>query len=83
MDGHRAVSRFPKGFLLVDKPAGACWLYDWRDDRFVARTSEPQQVLDGPADGPGDSRYRAAAEGDYDVLAAPWIGWQGRGTDGD
>lgn len=73
LDGRRAVSRFPRGFLLVDKPAGTCWLYDWADDRFVARNAEPQPVQDGPADGPGDSRYRAAAEADFDVLAAPWV----------
>lgn len=73
LDGHRAVSRYPRGFLLVDKPAGLCWLYDWRDGTFVARSQEPTPVQDGPADEPGDSRYRAAAEGDFDVLAAPWV----------
>ncbi|MER5608328.1 hypothetical protein AB0F93_00030 [Micromonospora tulbaghiae] len=71
--GQTIASRFPQGVLLVDRPAGHCWLYDWRDGQFVARTDEPMPVQDGPADGPGDSRYRAAAEPHYDVLAAPWV----------
>lgn len=76
LDGQQAASRFPRGFLLVDRPAGECWLYDWRDDdgTFVVRAAEPLPVKEGPADGPADSRYRAAAEPFYDVLAAPWIG---------
>ncbi|MFI7608908.1 hypothetical protein ACIBTV_27860 [Micromonospora sp. NPDC049366] len=73
MDGQQAVSRFPRGFLLVDKPAGECWLYDWRDGGFHVRDAAPMPVQDGPADGPGDSRYRAAAEPFFDVLAAPWV----------
>ncbi len=83
LNGHRAFSRFPKGFLLVDKPAGACWLYDWDGAQFVARTEQPQPALDGPADGPGDSRYRAAAEPYFDVVAAPWVGYEGGDRDGD
>ncbi|MCG5464240.1 hypothetical protein MED01_002405 [Micromonospora sp. MED01] len=83
MDGTEAVSRFPQGFLLVDKPAGACWIYDWRDGQFVARSADPMPMQDGPADQPGDSRYRAAAEPHYDVLAAPWVGANtGEGADG-
>lgn len=85
LDGQDALSRFPHGFLLVDKPAGECWLYDWTGDRFIVRSEEPMPVQDGPADGPGDSRYRAAAQPWFDVLAAPWVGDDdGEGvTDGD
>ena len=73
LDGQEAASRFPRGFLLVDKPAGTSWLYDWTGDRFTVRREEPMPVQDGPADSPGDSRYRAAAEPFFDVLAAPWV----------
>ncbi|MEU7590616.1 hypothetical protein AB0A95_30540 [Micromonospora sp. NPDC049230] len=84
LDGQALASRFPQGFLLVDKPNGCCWLYDWTGDRFKARSEEPMPVQDGPADGPGDSRYRAAAEPFYDVLAAPWVGADDEGAaDGD
>ncbi|MEV1315380.1 hypothetical protein AB0J14_04765 [Micromonospora arborensis] len=65
------VSRFPSGILLVDKPAGVCWIYEWQPDRgvFVVRDEQPAPVhTDGPV-----NRYRAAAEGTYDVVAAPWV----------
>ncbi|WP_341719925.1 hypothetical protein QQG74_09565 [Micromonospora sp. FIMYZ51] len=80
LDGHPAVSRFPKGFLLVDKPAGVCWIYEWQPDRgvFTVRDEMPEPAYtEGPK-----NRYRAAEEANYDVLAAPWIGWQGV-ADGD
>jgi len=67
-----AISRFPKGFLLVDKPKGQCWLYDWDDttSSFTVRSEDPMPVL---AEGE-DNRFRAAEEPYYDVLAAPWGG---------
>ncbi len=71
LDGQEASSRFPRGFLLVDKPAGVCWLYDWRDDGYFAARSDDAQPCH--TDGP-DNRYRAADEGDFDVIAAPWVG---------
>jgi hypothetical protein len=70
--GQKWVSRFPKGFLLVDKPNNKCWIYDWNTtyEEFVARWDEGQEVhTEGP-----DNRRRAAEEFDYDVLAAPWEG---------
>jgi hypothetical protein len=72
LHGQPACSRFGKGFLLVDKVAGRCWLYDWREAEgtFVVREQAGAPLHD---DGP-DNRFRAAEETDFDVLAAPWIG---------
>jgi hypothetical protein len=74
LDGQRAASRFPKGFLLVDKPAGHCWIYEWNAEKqtFHVRSDEPMPVHEDGAF--GYDRYRAAAEPNYDVLAAPWVG---------
>ena len=80
LDGHTLASRKPSGVLLVDRPAGLCWLYEWQPDDtgsgvFVVREGgQPRPLAEGPADGPGDSRYRAANEPDWDVVAAPWVG---------
>lgn len=70
MDGKTAMSRYPKGFLLVDKPAGWCWIYEWVGGRFVVRTAAGEPVLTEGV----KNRYRAAAEPNYDVVAAPWVG---------
>lgn len=70
--GEKQSSRFRKGFLLVDKPANQCWVYEWNPDtgEFNARDESPMEVQTV-----GDkNRYRAAMESNYDVLAAPWVG---------
>lgn len=72
LDGAEMTSRRPRGVLLVDRPAGVCWLYDWRDGAFYARSTEPMVVIDDPA--AADNRERAAEEGEWDVQAAPWVG---------
>jgi hypothetical protein len=67
LDGQPGQSRFPKGFLLVDKPKNLCWIYEWDNisREFYARDNEPMTVeLEG--------RLRAADEHNYDVVAAPW-----------
>lgn len=67
LDGKEAVSRFPKGFLLVDKAANQCWVYEYDVDLriFSVRQEEPMEVLtEGEK-----NRYRAALESNYDVLA--------------
>jgi hypothetical protein len=71
--GQQLTSRYPKGALLCDRPAGHAWLYDWTDDGFTSRTGADPMPLeeDGTAD---DNRWRAAEQGDYDVIAAPWVG---------
>ena len=74
LNGQEMVSRFPKGFLLVDKPASTCWIYEWDEETssFQVRSEEPMEVFTE-----GDkNRYRAAEESNYDVIAAPWVGGQ-------
>jgi hypothetical protein len=62
LDGREAASRFPKGFLLVDKSNGQCWLYDADADKWVLRDGYPQ-VWDP------QRSYSAADGSDYDVRA--------------
>lgn len=71
--GQQLDSRYPKGVLLCDRPAGQLWIYDWTGDGFTSRSgADPMPLVeDDTAD---DNRWRAADEGDYDVLAAPWAG---------
>lgn len=72
LDGSTLTSRRAVGVLLIDRPARACWLYEWRDGAFYARTTTPMPLIDDPA--ADDNRERAAEEGDWDVQAAPWVG---------
>ena len=69
MNGEFGQSRFPKGFLLVDKSTNRCWLYDWSPESgtFAVRDEEAMEVSK-------QGRIRAANESDYDVVAAPWVG---------
>lgn len=67
LDGQTGQSRFPDGFLLVDKPAGQCWVYDWTGTGFRVRDPQPQPV-------DRTHRLRTADEPRFDVVAAPWIG---------
>lgn len=70
--GEHWESRFPKGFLLVDKPNHQCWIYEYdlQTMTFVVRDESPMEVLtEGEK-----NRYRAAEEPNYDVIAAPWGG---------
>jgi hypothetical protein len=73
-DGRRAQSRYPRGFLLVDKPLRQAWLYDRRDNgAFLVRSEHPETLDDG-------LRW-TAAEGDaFDLLA---IDAETGGDDGD
>lgn len=69
-DGLRGQSRFPKGFLLVDKARNCCWIYEYEGGDeppgvFKVRDEQPMRVLtEGPR-----NRYRAAMEPNYDVRA--------------
>lgn len=65
--GREVISRFPLGFLLVDKPNNECWIYEWVGTGFRVRDMAPMPVDIAKRD-------RAAEGSDYDVLAAPWIG---------
>ncbi|GGM27263.1 hypothetical protein GCM10011608_10020 [Micromonospora sonchi] len=64
LDGQQAVSRCPDGLLVADKPAGVCWLYDWRDGRFQVREEEPRQL-------DTDRAVSAALSDGWDVIALP------------
>lgn len=59
-----AVSRFPKGFLAVDKRSNKCWIYEWDNESksFSVRDENPATV-DLAA------RIHAAEGTNYDVLA--------------
>jgi hypothetical protein len=61
-DGQRGQSRFPSGFLLIDKPNRLCWVYDRNpsDGGFYARTTDPQPLQE-------EGRWRAAEESTYDI----------------
>ncbi len=44
LDGQTRESRYPKGALLVNKPGGSAWVYDYQagdEPRFVAREQAP------------------------------------------
>lgn len=79
LDGTELTSRRPAGVLLIDAEARQCWLYEWRDGAFYARTTDPMPLLDEG----DDNRFRAAEEGQWDVLAAPWVGGDPDEVDAD
>ncbi|HEX8348108.1 MAG TPA: hypothetical protein VF657_25765 [Actinoplanes sp.] len=73
LDGTTQTSRYPRGLLAADRPAGLGWLYDWTGREFVARNAGvPVPLIEDP--GAPDNRYRAAEEGDFDVIAVPDAG---------
>lgn len=73
LHGQELTSRYPKGTLVCDRPAAELWIYDWDGEAFVSRSgSSPLPLVDDET--APDNRWRAANEGDYDVIAAPWAG---------
>jgi hypothetical protein len=61
-DGRQAQSRYPRGFLLVDRDKRRVWLYDRQDDdTFQVRDDAGTELDDA-------GRWRAAEEPDYDLL---------------
>lgn len=67
LDGTEQQSRFPKGFLLVDRPNNRCWLYDFAEGEFVCRDEEGVELVSDPS--ASHNRFRAAEERSYDVRA--------------
>jgi hypothetical protein len=59
--GRPASSRFPRGFLLVDRPHGRAWVYAYAGNVFMCQGEA------SPLDEVG--RWTAAESGDYDVIA--------------
>lgn len=71
LNGQTIQSRFPKGFLLVNRPAAEIAIYEWKGDHFEVRTNgvggwRMNEVTDTNE---RKNRYRAALEPNYDVLA--------------
>jgi hypothetical protein len=61
-DGRHVQSRYPSGFLLVDRPHQQVWIYDRvADGSFIARGDSPKGLDDG-------KRWITADQGDYDIL---------------
>lgn len=62
LDGEFVSSRFPKGFLLVDKLGRRAWVYDWNGSAFLCRDDDPRELDEG-------RRWKTAEGGEYDVRA--------------
>jgi hypothetical protein len=67
LDGQPGQSRFPKGFLLIDKPNNRVWIYDFANGEFVVREAEGVELVSDLA--ASHNRFRAAEERSYDVRA--------------
>lgn len=61
--GRTMTCRYPKGFLLVDRPTSRVWLYDSTGDTFTCRDGGTPMKADTA------KRLQAAEEPDYDVMA--------------
>ena len=68
-NGRVEQSRFPKGFIVVDKASGMVWIYDYSSpgdtgihSEFRCREPEGRTLVD-------EKRVEAALEHDYDVRA--------------
>jgi hypothetical protein len=90
LDGGTMTSRRPRGVILVDRPAGLCWLYEWRPHfagpvdvpgAFHVRDAEGRPLERDP--GAEDNLERAAEQGEWDVQAAPWVGGDPNEVDPD
>lgn len=64
-DGRPGESRYPGGFLLVDKPAGRSWLYTWTGDHFEVQDAQPAAFR-------SEQAITVATAGECDVRAVPW-----------
>jgi hypothetical protein len=69
-DRQRWTSRFPKGFMVVNRPAGEIVIYDAVDGAWVAREENGSWKLPEISDeNAPKNRWRAALEPNYDVVA--------------
>lgn len=67
LNGTVGQSRFPKGFLLVDKPNNKVWVYDYQNGEFTVRHPEGEKLNSDPT--ATHNRFRAAEERSYDIRA--------------
>lgn len=73
MNHHDGVSRYPAGFLLVDRATGRVWIYDCIEEpsgecHFLVRETDGRELIDDPA--APKNRFRAAEEAEFDIRAA-------------
>ena len=61
-NGKEGQSRFPAGFVAVDRVNGQAWIYDWNGDQFNVRNDGGMPLDD-------EKRWRAAESADWDVRA--------------
>lgn len=72
MDSQQGLSRFPKGFILVDAPNNRIWVYDYKDgpDPNSSRLADRPRFVAREQDELDPERARATAnEPRYDVRA--------------
>lgn len=62
MNGQQGESRFPKGFVLIDRPNSAAWVYDY-DPNSNTFTAGEQDIHDK------ERGRKAAEEANYDIRA--------------
>lgn len=74
MAGEVLTTDYPKGAIIVDRPKGTAWIYDWDSQTrtFVARGSEPE-ALQWSQDTKFNIR-RAMEENNYEVRSHPNAG---------
>jgi hypothetical protein len=63
IDGQTLTIRRPKGVLIVDRQSRRAWVYDVIDGKLVCRDGVGAELDDA-------GRFKAADDGNYDVLAA-------------
>jgi hypothetical protein len=72
LSGQTLQTSYPKGIILVDRPKGVAWVYDWNDGRFTARSDQPS-----PLEWRQSEKFnvrRAMEENNYEVRAHPLAG---------
>lgn len=69
MNNQEGASRFPSGFLLVDRPNNKVWIYDWVPSlsQFLVRAETGAELVNDP-EAP-KNRVRAAEEAEFDIRA--------------
>ena len=67
LNGQTGQSRYPRGFVLVDKQGGRAWIYD----AGVSRSGKPMFFVREDEGRPLDHQLRIAAaeSSDWDVVA--------------
>lgn len=74
MAGETLATEYPKGIIIVDRPKGLVWIYDWNTDtrNFTVRDSDPQQLKWSQED--QFNIRRAMEENNYEVRSHPRAG---------